>query len=832
MSSTLRPPHRYSGRCRPRLERLESRLALSAPGVTLFVDPAPATGPVFAFAEPTTSPTSPVASLTTPGDGITPPPSVVTVAFHAPLAPFSLSELDVLVEVQRNGSWVSVFNFQDAPAESLDATGTQLSLTLARPLGPGDYRVVLPVTTNILYADFSNVVDFSQDQVLGAFTVEQPGVTLAGATPLGSPASTALTASSALDLQSDPGAVDLYQFTLPGGHHWRLGAEVLAQEIGSALRSDLTLFNAQGQPIATANTGLSSSPADPYLIEGLAPGTYYLGVSGAGNVPGTADGYNPATGGRGGNFPAETGGAYQLDVVANPDDAPTQVIGFSLQFADPLDPHPTGFALAFSGPLDLSALSGSTGPAIELVNQNGQAFPVTLIAQHETLAQYYFLVDQDLPDGQYSVVVPDASHGGLTDLAGFTPVALGEPAGVLATFNVSGQPDPNPYDLGPLYANAFTGVSRSDQIGPGAGVTYRFVVTTEGRYKVSSLFSGGPLTVQVLGPGVSVANSLGQPGQPSETELVLNPGVYYLQFQNVGASAATLDWTLRDLTTPGSLEAIVGSGLGQGPALAALSFTGTASGLSGSGSPGSAWPGQPAAGVSSSSAATTTGAPSPAGGGTTGTLIAPGGLFLTLGNTLVGRPTTESDHVAVVGPSNGTGSPALASSAAGLLQGISYGKAAGRLSPLDPVAETVDSGASAAVPGPVNGAMVAGADPDEPRTDELAIAAADWITRAGNAAARWMALAPPVKPEADAPEPEFEAEPIAVARDDSPVSSLGRGANDRIEQAQFGAPLAIGVASLVSLRYHQPLLRWMRRNRASSHGASTSTAVRGPHTRR
>ena len=798
MTRTRTFTERPAGRCRPRLERLESRIALAVSIGTSVQDVVNVGAGL--------SSTGQIAMSTFPAIVNLSSPTVLSVQFSNTIDPFSLRQLDVEIQEQQNGSWMNVFNVSNAPAESLDSTSTQLNLTLTQPLAPGDYRVVLPPTSSLLWLGTESSIASSHDQVLGTFSVVQPGVTIGNALVLGTVGSATLSASGSLDLANNPGAVALYQFTLPSGHHWKIGAEVFANQIGSALLSNLTLFDAQGQPISSANLGDANDPTDPYLFAGLEPGTYYLGVSGAGNVPRTSNGYNLALGTPASNLPGQTGGAFRLDLVAAPADAPTQVLGFSLQYADPLDPHPTGFALAFSSAIDVSTLVGSPSPGVELVNQAGDVFPVTLVAQHATLAQYYFVANEDLPAGQYSVVAATA-NGGLTDLTGSAPVASGLPSGVLATFQVSGSLDVNPYDLGPLYGQVFNGVNGQVTIAPGASVTYRFVTTFEGRYKLTGSYSGGSLTYQTLGSnGVVGVPVESQSGQFAERFADLTPGVYFIQFRNVGTTPTSLNWALRNPTAPGSFESLLSNGVGQESALNALSITGSALGLDGSGSTGSSVSTQPAPGAATALLSNTPSALASHG-------LAPSGLVFTLGNTLVGRPTTDADHIAAVGPTSGSGAFALASSTTGVPQGLGYAKAPA-ISSSDgaPVASSspAPAGRPSTDPEPVNGALVAAALPS-PGSDSnaSAIAAADWFSNLGKFANRLMTLAPLESPP-DEISPDTSKAVITLARDDAPVATTEEGT---VEQTNLEASLAIVTATALSFHYQAPFKRWLKRSR-------------------
>ena len=188
--------------------------------------------------------------------------------------------------------------------------------------------------------------------------------------------------------------VNLYKITLAPGHFWRLGVELDDQRIGSNLSGALTLFDQLGNVLATrdAGTGLPSDSNDPYLFTGLNPGVYYIGVSGAGNLAGQTGGYNPVTGTTGSLGQVQLGGAYQLQVVADPADSLTQVVGSSLQQADALDPTPTGLTLSFSGPIDPNSLM-SNSPVL-VYDASGLAWPVTLSSYQ--VNQVSFVFDQPL----------------------------------------------------------------------------------------------------------------------------------------------------------------------------------------------------------------------------------------------------------------------------------------------------------------------------------------------------------------------------------------------------------------------------------------------------
>jgi hypothetical protein len=259
-------------------------------------------------------------------------------------------------------------------------SGSIATIPVDATLGTGNYQIVLAGRAG---------------QTLGDFTVVQSGAQLSGATGLGTIGSQVQSIAGSLDLSSQEN-VDLYKITLAPGHFWRLGVELDAQRIGSSLLGALTLFDQQGNVLATRDTGtgLPSSPADPYLFTGLNPGVYCIGVSGAGNLAGQTGGYNPVTGTTGSLGQVQLGGAYQLQVVADPADSLTQVVGSSLQQADALDPTPTGLTLSFSSPIDPNSLM-SNSPVL-VYDASGKAWPTTLSSYDGSQCQMSFVFDQPL----------------------------------------------------------------------------------------------------------------------------------------------------------------------------------------------------------------------------------------------------------------------------------------------------------------------------------------------------------------------------------------------------------------------------------------------------
>ena len=480
--------------------------------------------------------------------------------------------------------------------------------------------------------------------------------------------------------------VNLYKITLAPGHFWRLGVELDAQRIGSNLSGALTLFDQSGNVLATrdAGTGLPSDPNDPYLFTGLNPGVYYIGVSGAGNLAGQTGGYNPVTGTTGSLGQVQLGSAYQLQVVADPADSLTQVVGSSLQQADALDPTPTGLTLSFSGPIDPNSLM-SNSPVL-VYDASGLAWPVTLSSYQ--VNQVSFVFDQPLPPGQYTVVIPPS--GGLTDLIGRAPVSSDQNPGVLATFTVEPQASQTVAgDLGLLWPNSQIQVSQFATISPGQEVVSRVVVPVTGFYTLETTFTQGSVVILQAGPdGVALVNPPSPPSSwpfnayigPSNTySMPLEAGVYMVSFRAVGTQPAVGQWAFQFSSI--DHESIVDNGVGQGAALSLRLVDPISSSLT-SGSPSGATtvlpanvepvfsPSSPQFGSNSFSVA------APVGSGeavaATGVSVIPASLIVTVSTGLLGSPALQNEPVAVVGPVVAGGSTALASSFSGLLRGIIY----------------------------------------------------------------------------------------------------------------------------------------------------------------
>ncbi len=547
----------------PQFDSLEGRITLSGDG-------SPGDTPPPALLESTTADGGPQTEQgplsinlidPAPNSVLTASPTSLLLQFNRPIFPDTVDNDVVVVQTDAEGNPTS---YTSPDTLTVDQSATMLSASLAGTLAPGHYQVWIVGSSAITDLDGNYLTDGFTNLVVGQFTVAAPGVRLADAADLANPGSTPEEVAGALDFQTPSQAVSLYRIQLDPGHFWRLGLEVTAQGDGGTLDTALALFDDQGRLIASDNVGLPDAPEDPYLFAGLQPGTYYVGVSGVGNLPGLPGGYDPVTGTPGSVTQTQNGGPFTLSVVADPVDTPPTVLGLTLDHADPADSAATGLTLEFSRPIavpgQFSDRESSLSTAIEVVDQAGQVWPVQVSNYSESDATISYLFNTSLPPGHYLVELP--AQGGLTDLAGLSPVAAGQPSGVLGQFVVAGrQAEQNPLDLGALLpAAAAAGVPIDVSLSPGQSITYRVVVTVPGQYIFQEQSTGAPPSVQITG------TALNRPLSPTGTnDTLLSPGVYSIQFEAPAVGPVQVQLFIR--LSSDETEIVLANGVGQGPAL-------------------------------------------------------------------------------------------------------------------------------------------------------------------------------------------------------------------------------------------------------------------------
>jgi len=795
------------------------------------------------------------------GQRLSQSPQDLVITFNQPYVPFLMNTFDVqLEEVNRDGTTTPVWNYDNAPIEQTDDTGTELiipvqdfdpsdNLSQNLTLQPGNYEIELAGGGSGISQYFSGASgpgpelwNPNQPYVVSGFTVLGSGATLTGATNLGTINSFAPTITGYLNPDNYNSAVDLYKFNLAQGQVWELGLSVSAQSIGSGLLPALTLFDAEGNVLATrsAGTGLPSDPNDPYLITGLEPGTYYVGVSGAGNLPNVPGGYDPILGIPGLAGTSQRGGPFefQLSLAALPHEKATSLVNFTVDRADLHDPSPTGLTLTFSGPVDVSNLflPDTQETALEVVDSSGQVWPITAEAYQVTDAQLTLLFDQPLPAGDYSLVIP--SQGGLTDLAGLPLTAPGEPAGVLAGWTVAPSNGPTvPGDLGVLWpatanlTNPGLTLARSfsvtTDLAPGQNETYRWVVTVPGFYNLQTQVGSGAITIENFGSAGTTSLEPGTTHQLNNDLMDLGDGVYGLRFINNGSQPVVVRWALKIASL--DWEKIVDNGVGQGSALSLLLFSPT--------------PSDPQGSSIASFQAIDAVAAANASAGSSGPITA--SLFVTMNTGLIGQPTLGGQNVAPVGPAVEAGSIAVADSTTGLQPGILY-ESVSASGPMPGGGDQLGQAEPTRMGTVANDQAIRLAageaeqrrlDPEasSTRADERALVQAEWLVRLGSTLKSWLV------PAVDASETKALAaaslEARAMVGNDAAAGLRDSAGSNRTSrstsaaQADIGAVASLVMVGSVAFRLRQPIQKWWRRrNRLASRGpAPARPFCQGPH---
>ncbi len=807
-----------------------------------------------------------------PGSVETASVSSIDVTFDTPIANDSIGFGDFDLDlVNPDGSLTSALDPVNAPAESQPTpNGPVVSVDLSTTtLAPGTYEVFLDAATGLATFDADTQADGDfiapadgNNLLLSEFTIATPGVGLNDAVGPYTVGPNVTSLPGSLDLADNPSQVDLYRITVPAGPMQSLGIEVDADPGTDALSSAVTLFDQDGNPIATNDQGLAASPHDAYLFEGVSPGTYYIGVSGAGNLPGVSGGYNIQDATAGTVAQAQPGGGYTLNVVCDPAGAPTTVTGFRLDHADPLDSTPSGFTLQFSGPVQLGvAADGSNvNPAsqLEVVDASGQAWDLATGAYEGGPTQVTYLLSENLPEGSYSIVMPD--HDGLLDFADRAVSATGLPDGVLATFTVQSNATMPGDDLGWIPPGKGQVVSAAQALDPGTAAIYRFTIATPGYYQFGEVSAATSVSISIGrdGPGDPVAVSRFNPLTGSVLAY-LDPGSYRVFVVNDGATTAQVQTTIQ--LNGGLGDSLASSGLGQTTALnLRLATPGGSINPTPPATPGSSSsPSAPAPPVtalptnSSPSAPQTPAPPSaPSNGGSTGStgggnaapasnghvygpvVESPGsaavadpheggpsggsgnafsplansaaasasnqaGLFLAIGGNPVGRPNPDADHVGAIGISGEGGAIALAAAGPGLGQAISAGIGRGY---------QPDLADRAANPGsPAEPDALADGSITKAGTDAMTLALADAGSPPSSAS-----IPSPINERSDAPAVAVTENPEPNPGEASEGPAVASNLNDESEwnglaSANLITPVQVGIALALAWGAHRVFVR-------------------------
>ncbi len=736
--------------------------------------------------------------------------------------------------VNSNGTTTPIFGVSGTPTPAQSLTSTTLAdgsvqaqmvvslLTGTSSLAPGKYQVDFYNSANSqlasAFASFDPTSAWANATgpiPVATFTVTGQGPTMAGAPDLGTIGAQPQTVSSALAPGYYPSAVELYRFELTPGSTWQLNAQMLAQAIGSPVQGALALFDASGSVIATrrAGSGTSTGSIDPSLVLDLPGGTYYLGVSSAGDLPGTPSGYNPVSGMPGTGGLGQPAGSFRLAISATPVVATTVLTSSSILYADPAIAAPTGLNLTFSGPVNLASMQqpDHQQTALQVVDSSGRSWPITL-ASTDASGHLGFVFNEPLPPGNYSLIVP--AQGGLTDLGGH-PVAgpLSATPTLLATWTVSTATGPvNPTDLGVVWPGPENvtwnvGLSGTAPVAAGGSITDSFVAIVPGWYALSVRPSSatGTTDARIESATGSTLLNAGALTGPKTSYVYLAPGTYRMVFDST-AGPASIAWTLRPFAI--DYEKLLENGVGQSATLAIPSFTPAPGPISMNGLLSSALP-TPSptptttpteAPVASNGGATS----SPAAGGTSG--LAAGLLLVSLDAGLAGSPASTSSSTtpaAVAAPSSTGSSGGLAMSA--LLGRSSSSTTPDRAG--DPsAAEAVSTTVTILTDDPAT--ISARAD-----AKALALVRDEPVTRIAN----WIAARLPGGGPATV---ESQAAPAVL--DDTLLAAVDQAEANRddrqtaLARADLGIPFVVLIGTALTYRMARPIGKWWRRDRAET----------------
>ncbi len=780
------------GRLRPQFDLLETRLALSAAGLDFSASIAPTNAPSVNHAAPTLANLSVTTLNPVLGKTLAGPHSSLTITFDRPIDPVSLSNDFIINRIAADGSATPIDSLGNGVVETPGADGSSIVVATAHPLSPGTYQLVLSGNAGVYGLDSSLVS--SNDQNLGQFQVVTPGIGIGDATELGVASGSPVSVSDQLDLATTPGDVRLYRVELPATRSlWRLGVEVDTTRVGSPLTTALSLLDSLGNPITTSQNGRPDFPKDPYLFAGLKPGTYYIGVSGAGNVPGGAHGYSLTDSTPGSSNPGIQPGAFVLKVAADPAETPTGVKTFFLNYADPTDPTPTGLTLQFSGPIDESVLRSNSGTAISIVDASGTSWTTHAIGYDEAQASITFVFDRTLPQGTYSVKL--AGQGGLVDLAGQKPVSQGYPDGTLAMFLVGpATPKSDPHDLGPiLLQDDISGLSQNLKLAPGQAVTYRLVITIPGLYDFQTTSTGDSPSMVVTAGGNAVTLVDGAPGVLTHHFVSLLPGV--VTFKATGGSQGSELGLLIKL--PKSLlDQLLDNGVGQTAALdlRLISPTSLTAGLAPS-LPGGDGPSLAAVGLVTPPDAFSTSSPT-AVPASNPTALTPSdsstGLYITTAG-LVGHPSSQNESIAVVGPVTPDGLSPLASNSPGIPLGLSFGY-----------------GQRSRTPKPhTTGEIEAVALKDGETIDPAVVLTSGDLPPLPEAVGPVVAVVSDRVPAPSAS--EAVSDDLALSEIHPGAAPTGPNGEEQVETADFSGSLGIGVIAVAFVTCQHQIGRWIER---------------------
>lgn len=495
---TMRRSRKWRGQA---IDRLESRRTPSL-GLELIAGLGP----------PVDSPPSIQPRLaTTPADGSSfeaaDAPSALVFDLGGPADLLWSDSSVALRRVADDGSETTVFEPGDWGRATFNADGT-VALALPAKLDAGRYRIVLVGGGGLAFTYAQGRVDPMADRTVAEFEVKPPAASI----DLGVVGPGGRGATGVLGGQTD---FDAFRIRLTDeAALWRLAVQVNAGRIGSGLIAGLTVYDANGREVASVPVGSyvpSEYPNDPYLFAGLPPGDYVVVVS---------------------KSSGSQGGAYKLEMAADPVVEPTRVASFTL---DRSDAGPMGFKIELSSPIDPTRLRSD---AVYVVDASGTKHAVRLVSVDAGLTGARFQFLDSPPAGDYRLEI--ASDLPLADLIGRTPLADGLPGGTLAAWSLSDEEAGLPVapDLVSVVASGSLGLA------PATVLEIPIVVGADRSLVLHARLTSGAGRVELVGPDGSriLADDMGSQGM----DLWIRPGegAFVVRIVSVGTATLSGTWTL------------------------------------------------------------------------------------------------------------------------------------------------------------------------------------------------------------------------------------------------------------------------------------------------
>ena len=183
------------------------------------------------------------------------------------------------------------------------------------------------------------------------------------------------------------------------------------------------------------------------------------------------------------------------------------------------------------------------------------------------------------------------------------------------------------------------------------------------------------------------------------------------------------------------------------------------------------------------------------------------GFFSTAGNALLGHPSNDAEHLAVVGPTTSAGSTALASNISGMPPGIGVGQTLSERFYTNTTDKLLDhSGDRSVSSESTSGAMSAaneGFNRAGRSADDQVLAQVSWVERLANSIVGRSGTRRVV--------PTLE-DGINLDKDGASTEVIETIAEEGVVQtADFSGPVGTGIVVYLAIRYRRVITKWLKK---------------------